>query len=222
MCHPLTFADVDAAARLYTEVFLADEPTTRISGMDFPGFFPFAEAYVKILARKKLSFIAREIETGEIVGFIFSLDLTDDPEQEEPIMKEFLSHFRGTVAMLDELEARYFNHETLLPGSVFHVFQIGVRRGFRERGTAKTMIHQTVSHARDLGFSQVAADCTGPVSKQAFDRCGFHEVCYYPYDEFCMDEATVFAGLNQGISLMVRDLESGKPGSLFSQGNNRG
>jgi RimJ/RimL family protein N-acetyltransferase len=205
-CHLLTLADADSAAHLYTEIFLADEPTTCRYAPDFSWFLPYAEEYVRILANKKLSFIIREKETGELAGFVFCLDLTDNPEQEGAAMGEFLSHFRGTIEMMQELEDRHFNREELPPGSVLHVYQIGVGKLFRGRGIAEGMIHQVISHAWELGYSRIVADCTGMGSKRVFEGCGFHEVEYIQYDMFERDGIRFFEGLNGGISLMIRDL----------------
>ena len=206
-CLPLTPADAVPAARLYTEVFLADEPTTRHFTPDFSRFLSYATEYVKILVRKDLSFIVRDEETGHAAGFIFCCDLTDDPEQEGPVMVEFLSQFRETVIMIEELENRVFSQEEVSPGSVLHVYQIGVSRSFRRAGVARAMIDRVVSHAQERGFSRVVAECTGPASKRAFTQCGFHEAGYYPYDEFCIDGDRFFKELDQGLSLMVRNLD---------------
>ena len=205
-CHPLTAPYSISAARLYTEVFLADEPTTRHFAPDFSRFLSCAEEYVNILVKKGLSFIVRDEETGEPTGFIFGCDLTDNPEQEGPVMVEFLSQFRETVIMIEELENRFFCQEEICPGTVVHVYQIGVSRSFRGKGIARTMIDRVVSHAQERGFSRVVAECTGPVSKRAFEQCGFYEAGYYPYDEFCINGVRFFKGLDQGLSLMVRNL----------------
>ena len=103
---PLSETYVEAAARLYSEVFLEDEPTSRRHSLDPERFHPYACFYVRSLVKKELSFLARDGCSGEITGFIFCFDLMDDPDREGPQMKEFLLQFRQAVAMIDELEAR--------------------------------------------------------------------------------------------------------------------
>lgn len=208
VCHPLTLPDADHAARLYTDVFLADEPTTHRHALDPSSFLHYAELYVRVLVGKELSFMVRDMETGEPAGFIFCLDLTDDPEQEGPGMVTFLSYFREAIIMIQELEDRHFNLAEIPTGSILHIFQIGVGRNFRGNGIARMMIRRVENHARERGFSRIVADCTSFASKRAFEQCGFKETGYYPYDEFCMNGVRFFEGLDRGISLMVRDLES--------------
>jgi ribosomal protein S18 acetylase RimI-like enzyme len=205
-CVTLTGPAVESAARLYMEVFLADEPTTRRHAPDPKFFLPHAHYYVGSLARKNLSFLARDKKTRELAGFIFCFDLTEDPADEGESMVTFIAHFREAVAMIHELEDRHLDRSMIGPGSVLHIFQIGVRREFRGSGVAKTMIRHVLAEARVRGFRKVVADCTGPTSKKAFEACGFSQKGFLSYDAFTMDGVRFFAGLDGGISLMVRDV----------------
>ena len=203
---PLTEPDVEEAARLYTEVFSADEPTTRRRAPDPVLFLSYARSYVGYLAGKELSFVARDEQTGKLAGFIFCVDLADDLAGEGAAMASLLAEFREVVAMIDELEDRYLNRAEISPGSVLHVFQIGIARPYRKCGIAEAIIRRVVVHARERGYSQVVADCTGPVSRMAFERCGFREAGFSPYEAFSTHGVRFFAGLDGGISLMVRDV----------------
>lgn len=205
-CAPLTEPDVEEAARLYTEVFLADEPTSHRHALDPALFLPYARFYVRSLVRKDLSFIARDDRTNEIVGFIFCFDLTDDPEKEGATMVAFLSHFREAVAMINELEDRYLDRSEIYPGSVLHIFQIGVQRKYRRTGVARAMIQRVLTHAQERGFRQVISDCTSTVSQRIFAQSGFCELGSLPYETFSMNGVRFFAGLDGGISLMARDM----------------
>ena len=206
VCVPLTESDVDSAARLYMEVFLADEPTSHRHALDPALFLPYARFYVRSLVRKDLSFLIRDETTKELAGFIFCFDMTDDPEKESAVMAEFIAHFKEAVAMIHELEDRHINLEEITTGSVLHIFQIGVSRRYREKGIAQAMIRRVLAHAQERGFRQVIADCTNLASKKAFERCGFLEMGFYPYETFSMNGVRFFAGLPGGISLMVKNL----------------
>ena len=206
VCVPLTESDVESAARLYTEVFLADEPTSHRYALDPALFPPYARFYIRSLVRKDLSFLIRDETTNELTGFIFCFDLTDDPENESAVMAEFIAHFKEAVAMIHELEDRHINLEEIKAGSVLHIFQIGVRRPYRKAGIARAMIRRVLAHARERGLRQVIADCTSPVSKRVFEQCGFSELGFYPYEAFSMNGVRFFAGLPGGISLMVKNI----------------
>lgn len=205
---PFKTADAEEAARLYTDVFIADEPTTHRHAPDPEIFLPYARRYAELLAEKELSHIARDSRTGEIAGFIFCLDLTGDLAAEGATMAEFLAHFRETVEMIDELEGRYIDRDEIAAGTVLHIFQIGVARPYRGCGMAQAMIRHALISAREQGFSQAVADCTGPISRRAFERCGFVQAGVLPYDSFSKNGVAFFSGIDGGISLMVREIET--------------
>ena len=205
---PLETADVEEAARLYTDVFIADEPTTHRHAPDPEIFLPYARWYAEFLAAKELSHIARDRRTGEIAGFIFCLDLAGDLAAEGATMAEFLAQFRETVEMLDELEGRYIDRNKIAAGTVLHIFQIGVARPYRGCGLAQAMIRRALISARERGFSRAVADCTSPISRRAFERCGFVQTGFLPYDSFSTNGVVFFSGIDGGISLMVRDIET--------------
>jgi len=205
-CLPLTGSDADEAARLYTEVFLTDEPTSVRRAPDPVMFLHYARLYAGLLAGKNLSFVMRDEGAGSLAGFIFCVDLTLDPKNEGEWMPAFLAHFPEAVAMITELEERHLNIAETSPGSVLHVYQIGVGRKYRGLGVAQALIRRVLEHARERGFRQAVADCTNPASRRSFERCGFHETGFSPYAGFSMHGVRFFAALEGGISLMIRDI----------------
>lgn len=209
---PLTSTDTEAAARLYTRVFLEDEPTSRRRALDPGRFLPYARAYVRWLADNNLSYLAKDADTGEYLGFIFCFDFLDDPGKENAEVRELLVLFRQVVSLIDELEARHICREELHPGSVLHIFQIGVDRKGREKGIARALIRRVISCAKERGFSRMIADCTSPASEHAFAACGFSRAGFLSYDSFFYEGACFFAGLDGGISLMVCELPANLTG----------
>jgi L-amino acid N-acyltransferase YncA len=68
------------------------------------------------------------------------------------------------------------------------------------------MMEQLVSHARERGYRQIVAECTNPVSQTAFLNLGFRQAGFLPYETFLIGGSPYFAGLEGGLSLVVRDL----------------
>ena len=190
---PLTEADVEEAARLYTEVFLADEPTSRRCALDPACFLPHARFYVRSLVGKGLSFVARDERTNEIAGFIFCFDMTFDPKEEGEEMVAYLANFREPVAMIDELEARCLTRAAVPFGSVVHAFQGGVSRKYRLSRVMKALVLRLIAHARERGYRKIVADCTSPASHRVLAQCGFTQVGFLSYDAFVIDGVRFFA-----------------------------
>ena len=216
---PLAVSDVDDAAGLYARVFIADEPTTHRHAPDPALFLDHARTYVHSLAGRGESFLARDGLTGELAGFIFAFDMTEDPAGRAPSMGEFLAHFREAVIMIDELERGSSRFDGISPGTVLHIFQIGTGRLYRGRGFAQALIMHLLACASERGFQQVVADCTSAASRRLFEKCGFSEAGFLSYKDFSLEGRRFFSGLDGGIHLMVRGTGSSPPADrhdLFS------
>jgi GNAT superfamily N-acetyltransferase len=120
-------------------------------------------------------------------------------------MIALVSLFRESMAILEEVE-HCPDLLDIQPGTVLHIFQLGVRRGFRGRGLATGLIRSLLHQAKRQGFGKVIADCTGPVSMHTCEKCGFREAARVIYDDFYVDGKVFFRGLPGGISLMIRDV----------------
>ena len=203
---PLSTEYYKAAAQLYSDVFISDEPTTHLHAPDPSIFIRYAEIYVRSLIPKNLSFIALDSVTGDIIGFIFCLDLKSEISDEGEEMVRFLSHFHKTVLLIDELEHRFLEIEELSPGEALHIFQIGVDKQYRRLKIGCSLIHTVVEHGKNLGFSKVIADCTSSASLQVFSSCDFELAGCIEYDTCCINGEHFFTGLDGGISLVVKNL----------------
>jgi len=206
ICIPLSPETVEAAARLYTEVFVRDEPTTRWHRLIEKDFLPFARTYVQFCENEGLSFIARDDKTGEVIGFVFCHDLMMDPDALGPEMRRFLSHFDATIQLISALEEKFLDLKSIAPGMALHVYQLGIHREYRNHSVSTALIRHTCAFARDRGFRTVVADCTGPISRRSFEQCGFTRAGSIPYASFLVGGCVVFNGLEGEISLMEKDL----------------
>ena len=197
---------VDAAALLYTEVFVRDEPTTRWHRIIEKDFLPFARRYVQFCETGGLSFLAQEEKTGEVVGFIFCHDLTMHLEALGPDMREYLSQFDATIQLMTELEEKYLDFDAIAPETVLHVYQLGIGRQFRHRSLSTALISHVITVARERGFKKIVTDCTGPQSCRSFEQCGFTRAGSIAYSSFLYRGTAFFDGLEGEITLMVKDL----------------
>lgn len=204
---PLLESEADEAARIFRDVFLADEPTSQARAPDPARLLNYAREYTRFLAGKNLSFVARDLESNEIAGFIFCIDITVTPESAGDPGMPLLEDFREVMIMIRELEDRYINPSETVRGTVLHIFQIGVDRKYRGCGIAQGLIRRALANARERGFRRALADCTSRASRRTFELSGFHEAGFSSYEGFSLDGDRFFAGLDGGIFLMVRDLE---------------
>lgn len=203
---PLTVSDTREATRCYTDVFLNHEPMTRCYGISPERFFPPAHVYVSLCARDSLGFIARDISSGDLAGFVFCSDLSTDWSSRDPVMNDLFSLFHEITCILGIMEQYYRERYPSGPGESLHVFQVGVSPRFQGSGVAKALVGNAVEHARDKGFSFALAECTSPASKRLFSSCGFLVVYELPFRNFSVDGTCYFRDLPGEITLMAREL----------------
>lgn len=202
----LTHNIADATAELYTRVFLNDEPMTRRHGVAHETFLPYAREYLHLCAEQQLSVISIDTRTSDITAFLLGSDLTVDWQSAGPGMAALLSLFRESMAIIEALESRCPALAQIRPGMVLHLFQAGAHREYRRQGLLTRLMECSLAHAQQRGYVKVIAECTGPVSRHTFEKCGFHCAAYIAYDEFNIEGTEFFSGLPGGISLMIRDI----------------
>ncbi|OPX74290.1 MAG: Acetyltransferase (GNAT) family protein [Methanoregulaceae archaeon PtaU1.Bin059] len=202
----LTHDTAEEAAALYTRVFLNDEPMTCRHGIDPARFLPFAREYLHFCAEQGLSIVAADRGTDEVVGFALCSDLATDWNAVSPGISTLLSLFGESMEILGEVESRCPDLLNPEPGTVLHLFQLGVREAERGRGIAICLVSSILSLALHRGYSRVIAECTGPGSRHICERCGFSGAAYVAYDDFVVNGQAFFAGISGGITLMIRDL----------------
>ncbi|MCX6689008.1 MAG: GNAT family N-acetyltransferase [Methanoregula sp.] len=183
-----------------------DDPTTHHHHINPDTFLSYAHRYCQLCADAGQSIIARIPRTGECVGFIFCWDLATDFSCMGNDMDAFLAFFPDSMAIIGALETAFLDREHIARGDSIHIFQLGVRRAYRNQAIATTLIRHILHHAQGQAFCHAVVECTGPASHHTFERCGFIERGHIPYDTFWNENRVFFAGLPGGISLMVRDL----------------
>ncbi|MFA4850534.1 MAG: GNAT family N-acetyltransferase [Methanoregula sp.] len=206
ICIPLTESDVEESARLYTEVFLAEEPVPQGREPDPVWFLNYSRQYARYLAGKNLSFVVRDQDTHHLAGFIFCNDMADTPESVGEWVFEILAEFREVITMITELEDRHINRQKIVPGSMLHLVHVGVSQSYRGKGLAQLMTRKALAHAQERGFSHVIADCINQASRHSCEKCGFHEAGFSSYEAFSLDGDRPFAGREGGIFLMLMDM----------------
>ena len=203
---PLTHVIADATAKLYTDIFLNDEPMTRHHGIEPGKFLPCAREYLYFCAGQGLSFVAVNRANNRVSAFVLGSDITTDLMAVGPGMVSLLSFFRESMEIIEVLESQCPDISDTNPGKVFHIFQIGTHRDYRRRGLVTQLIQMSLAHAKRQGFVKAVAECTGPVSRHTCERCGFVRAANIRYDDFVVNKKRFFSGLPGEISLMVRDI----------------
>jgi GNAT superfamily N-acetyltransferase len=209
-CELLTDETSDDMAALISGEFVTDEPMYGALGISSAEFLPLARIFIPFCAREGLSFIARHRSTHEGAGFILAGDLIHEP------YGSFKERYRATDlfwekvmherAFLEELENPYIERRRPHKGEILHIAALGVLRTHRGRGLATHLIRAALEHGKRKGFHKALADCTGPASLLAHQKCGFMQAGSLEYGSFAGNGERPFAALPGACILVERDL----------------
>ncbi|WP_341535179.1 GNAT family N-acetyltransferase [Acanthopleuribacter pedis] len=198
----LTERSFDECIELMASVFSVGEPMTALMGVTEDEFRFFATIFTRKALNEGLPIVARDTQTGALVGFSISEDL-GNPEPEEAA--HISAKFGPIVGLLDQLVAHFCQSHVLAPGKYVHVFMVGVKPGFKKRSVAFEMMAENMELAKKLGYEAAIGETTSEASARLTEKVGFREVYKINYSEFEFEDRKVFAGLNEACCrLMVR------------------
>ncbi|WP_330471639.1 GNAT family N-acetyltransferase [Vibrio harveyi] len=112
------------------------------------------------------------------------------------------------MAILKELNSKYFETLTVPERSYLQVKFIGVRNDHSGQGIASALINAALNNGRALGFRFVQAESAGSRSQYVFERMGFSAKASVKYDEFLFNGTKPFHATeeHQSIKLMIKKL----------------
>jgi GNAT superfamily N-acetyltransferase len=214
-CELLTGETIEEMAGLVSGEYVTDEPMYMVLGIQPAEYIPLARVFLPWCAHESLSFMARHRATGRGAGFVLATDLVHEPYgslrdlcSATDSFWEKLAHER---AFLDELEEPYLERERPGKGEILHVTALGVRKEYQGRGLATCLISTVLQHGEKKGFRRALADCTGPASLRAHEKCGFRPAGSLDYRSFTRNGEYPFAALQGSCLLVEKILGTSRP-----------
>ncbi|MFB8790660.1 MAG: hypothetical protein U7123_17850 [Potamolinea sp.] len=184
--------DIEDTATCISQVFSSFEPIAKALKISFDEFYRFAVPICQKAADKKISLIAKDQKTGEVVGFIISEDfMTVDPDSLEGIDNKFEFVF----GLLSELEDNYRKCHLVKAGQILHIFMLGVQEKYSKRHIATTLVAENLNLAKQHNFEIAIADATGVASQQIFRNLGFTEEFAIEYKSYKFKGKQIFSSL---------------------------
>lgn len=193
--------DVVQTSDLIAHTFTRAEPMTKILEITHNEFFQFAELFCKKTIDDRLSVIARDQSTSEIIGFVVSEDLASPPPNDLQLIS---SKFDPVLALLQSLDERYERSLLNQNGRVFHLFMGGVHLAHERQHIFTITLIEALRLALRQGFSTAIAEPTGPISQQVLiNKFGFSPKFSVEYELFKHKGNDVFSNIQNVKSCML-------------------
>lgn len=197
-------ADSDDIVDLLARVFSESEPPAVAMGLTFLDLKQFLRLITPEILRASLTVIARETESGGLVGVLLTDDFAVPPKVDQTISARFVPIF----AMLEALDEQFRREQTVEQGECMHLFMLGVDRRFAGAGIAKSMIAACLENGIRKGYRIAVTEATGKISQHVFRTLGFVDRFKVSYRDFRCDGKVAFARITEhdGALLMERSL----------------
>ncbi|AFZ23707.1 hypothetical protein Cylst_1420 [Cylindrospermum stagnale PCC 7417] len=188
----LAAPDLEATINCMAEAFPNSEPLTTALGITIDEFYPFAELVCIQAVEEGLSHIAKDANTGKVIGFRISEDLIQEESEENNTVINSLIKFYPIISLLKDIKEAYLRDKIIQKGQVLHFIMVGVQKNYRNLNIAKNLITENLGLAEDKKFTTVICEATGKISQHNARKLGFNEIVAIEYKDYLYQGLKVF------------------------------
>lgn len=188
--------DLSSAIECIATVFPDSEPLTQCLGITKEYYYPVAEIVCQKAVEDGLSHVAKDAQTGELVGCIISEDMYIENNYYQEKYKEF-DKFLPIISLTESLKKQYFADKNIRKGEFLNESMIGVYPKYQNRNIARYLYAENIEYAKTQNFSRIITDPTGIVTQRYCSRFGFKEIVSIDYQDYEYEGVKVFANITR-------------------------
>jgi ribosomal protein S18 acetylase RimI-like enzyme len=165
-------------ALLVAEAFIHSEPMTINQGFsvdEFANYIKFLGAWTE---QEKLTVIARDKQTNELVGALIAGDFASASPLE---IDNISDKFKPIMELLEKLEVQYKQDKNIRTGEYLHLYMLAVAPPRRGQKIAQNLIQTCLGYGMKKGYRTALTEATHSISQHIFGKLGFvgrHEMLY--------------------------------------------
>jgi ribosomal protein S18 acetylase RimI-like enzyme len=183
---------LDEMAVVVAKAFTRFEPMAVAQDFSFEEFVDFVKLFGPKAAQEELTVLARDQETGQVIGALITDDLASTPPEAFEHLGE---KFGPILALLDALDAQYKQGRSLRVGEYLHLFMIAVMHQHTSKKVAQNLIRVCLENGLRKGYKTAVTEATGVISQHILRKCGFVDRLEIPYKTFTYQGSWVFASI---------------------------
>jgi hypothetical protein len=173
---------LDEMALMVAEAFNRYEPMAVVQDIPLKEFVDFVKLLGPKAQQEELTVLARDQETGQIIGAMITDDFASAPPEG---MDNFSETFEPIFALLSELDEQYKQRKSLRLGEYLHLFMIAVNHQHKGRKVAHNLIQSCLENGIRKGYHTAVTEATGMISQHIFrNKFGFVDRLEMPYKTF--------------------------------------
>jgi GNAT superfamily N-acetyltransferase len=194
---------IDEMALMVAEAFNRYEPMTVTQDIPVTVFVDFVKLLGPKARQEELTVLARDQETGQVIGAM----ITDDFASVPPEGMEHLGEtFEPIFALLGELDEQYKQGRSLRLGEYLHLFLIAVNHQHKGRNVAHNLIQSCLENGIRKGYHTAVVETSGVISQHIFrNKFGFVDRLEIPYKTFVYQGRRVFESIEEHTGTILMD-----------------
>jgi ribosomal protein S18 acetylase RimI-like enzyme len=193
---------LDEMAVMIAEAFTRYEPMAVAQSLSFDGFVDFIKLLGPKAEQEELTVLARDQETGQVIGAMLTEDFALAPPED---IEHFSEKFGPILTLLDELDAQYKRGISLRVGEYLHLFMIAVTHKHSSEKVAQNLIQACLENGIRKGYKTAVTEATGVISQHIFRKCGFVDRLEIPYKTFTYQGSRIFASIEGHTGTILMD-----------------
>jgi ribosomal protein S18 acetylase RimI-like enzyme len=203
VCEP---ADVPELIQLLALTFTESDPPAIALGITPAEFEAFVTLVIAPQSTQELTIVARDLASGVLAGAQLNEDATTPPPDGITGLSE---KFDPIFDLFGQLDDQLGESPVTEPGTVLHLFLIGVDNRFRGRGIARRLVQAALAHGSAMGYATAITEATNRTSQHICGKAGFTTRAQTSYADYRRDGVAVFASISEhgGPMAMVQALE---------------
>ncbi len=197
--------DVKDASNCIAMAFSVGEPMSRTLTITLDEFLLFTAMFCEKAAADGLSFVAKNQQTGKLLGSLIVEDfLTNPPEGIDRISPKFEPIF----ALLEQLDDNYKKQHPVQENEILHIFMSGVYKEYLGQKISTTLKQAAHAMGKIKKYKGAIAEATGPFSQKINANLGYELVDAIKYTDFEFNGKKTFAEITdcQSCQLLYKKL----------------
>jgi ribosomal protein S18 acetylase RimI-like enzyme len=203
----LNNSDISDATDCVVRNFARREPMTKLLGISEKECRDFFSQITLKAANEKLSLVARNRQTGQLMGCLIADDpgyISDSPNEDSKSSK-----FDAIFAILDKVTEPLKTSNGIPKNTYYHVFMLAVEETFRNQRVGELLLLASLKLGKEKGFKFAIAESTGPGSARLRPEHA-NTPNFVEYRTFQYKGEYPFKELEGGVALFVHDLKKAK------------
>lgn len=199
---------LDGIADLVGKAFTASDPMAIAKKLAAKDFTNYIKLLGKWAEKEKLTVIAKDKSTNEVVGAVIAGDFASDSPLDPENSTTLSNKFEPIVELLESLETQYKHGKQIQGREYLHIFVLAVSPDYQGKKIAQNLIQVCLNNAVECGFTYAFTEAANSISQHIFRKLDFqprHEILYR---NFTYQGVRVFADIegHKGTILMDKCL----------------